>query len=95
MGRADIGAAFFFIASLLLYQGGTIDTHKNNDVSGKMIFLLSQLSAICSTFTKEQGVTILGVLVVYELLFVSRCNLAYPLETFLRVSTVWKYEKVS
>ena len=50
-----------------------------------MAFLMSQLSAICSTFTKEQGVTVLSVLVAYELLFVSRCNFAYPLETLKRV----------
>ena len=94
VGRADIGAAFFFITSLILYQNSTNSVNNHNDVTPylddvshpRMIFVLSQLSAFCSTFTKEQGVTVLGVLVVCELLFVSRCNLAYPLETFKRVS---------
>lgn len=99
VGRADIGAAFFFITSLILYQDGTSDVNNHNgvirnpgDISPRMIFFLSQLSAFCSTFTKEQGVTVLGVLIVYELLFVSRCNLAYPLETFKRVSILYYVE---
>ena len=33
-------------------------------------------------FTKEQGVTVLGVIVAYEMLIISRCNFAFPKSIF-------------
>eukprot|EP00111_Clytia_hemisphaerica_P009405 TCONS_00027603-protein len=81
VGRADVGAAFFFVASILLYHRAVKDLENIS----KIDFIESLIMAFCSTFTKEQGITVLGVLVVYELLVVSRCNLAYPTEVLLRL----------
>jgi len=49
---------------------------------------MSLLFACCATFTKEQGITVLGVLVVYELLFISKCNLAHPMTALKKVRFV-------
>ena len=66
VGRADVGAAIFFILSIMSY----IKFCKNSDNNGKAdnyCLYLSLLLASLSMLTKEHGITALGVCAVYHL----------------------------
>ena len=73
VGRADVGAAMFFLMALLSYQK---TTSKPNSTNVLWLFFC-MLCALCSLYTKEQGVTVLGVCMAYEVLMVSKCNLVH------------------
>ena len=53
VGRAELLSAVFFLSSLLTYH--------------QRWYVVSALLAIVSTLSKEQGVTVIGVIIVYEL----------------------------
>lgn len=53
VGRAELLSALFFLSSLLLYH--------------KKWYLTSSILTVISTFCKEQGITAIGVIIVYEL----------------------------
>lgn len=53
VGRAELLSAIFFLSSLLTYH--------------QRWYILSAFLAIVSTLSKEQGVTVIGVIIVYEL----------------------------
>ncbi|XP_028517336.1 protein O-mannosyl-transferase TMTC2 [Exaiptasia diaphana] len=80
VGRADIGACLFFIAALLSYMSACpyYDTRLENISEPKKTnwkwLLVSLLFSAASMLTKEQGITVLGVCVVFEFIAVSRIN---------------------
>ena len=89
VGRADVGSAMFFLCSLLCYKKAT-DRLKSDPESSTNMFgiFLCLLFALGAMYTKEQGVTVLGVCVVYEILMVSKCNLSFPKSILKTVSTI-------
>ncbi len=62
VGRAELLSSVFFLMSLLHYiqsQNGS-----------KMLLVSSMMFAACAMLSKEQGITVLGVLVIYEVFVV-------------------------
>ncbi|XP_045195212.2 protein O-mannosyl-transferase TMTC1-like isoform X2 [Mercenaria mercenaria] len=63
VGRADILAAAFYLLSFITYSKSII----NNNVKHRVIFYISSLVfAAVAMLSKETGVTVLGVAVVYD-----------------------------
>ncbi|XP_047132162.1 protein O-mannosyl-transferase tmtc2 isoform X1 [Hydra vulgaris] len=83
VGRADVGAALFFLLSLICY------IKASNGYFSKNIlwFCLSLLFSLLAMFTKEQGITVLGLCIVLEILIVSKCNIAQPSKVFENLRT--------
>uniref|UniRef100_A0A8C5E4G3 dolichyl-phosphate-mannose--protein mannosyltransferase n=1 Tax=Gouania willdenowi TaxID=441366 RepID=A0A8C5E4G3_GOUWI len=70
VGRADVGAAFFFLLSLLCY----IRRHTGGSNTWCWVWMLASLwCAVASMLWKEQGVTVLAMSAMYDL-FVLRKN---------------------
>ncbi|CAH2277650.1 transmembrane and TPR repeat-containing 2 isoform X1 [Pelobates cultripes] len=65
VGRADVGAGLFFLLSLLCYMKHC-STRGYSTRSWCWIFCAG-LCAMCSMLWKEQGVTVLAVLAVYDI----------------------------
>ena len=84
VGRADVGAAVFFLLSLILYERSSFNIENNEGVS-VLKFTASLICASASMYTKELGVTVLGVCVVLEILLISKCNVASPKDTINQV----------
>lgn len=84
VGRADVGAAVFFLLSLILYERSSFNIENNEGVS-VLKFIASLICASASMYTKELGVTVLGVCVVLEMLLISKCNVASPKDTINQV----------
>nr|CAD7201361.1 unnamed protein product [Timema douglasi] len=72
VGRADVGAALFFLLALLAYKAHLHHRDKRSGFVQMMYLVLCLLSALCSMLTKEHGVTVLLVCVLYEMLFNTR-----------------------
>ncbi|XP_069686444.1 protein O-mannosyl-transferase TMTC2-like [Periplaneta americana] len=60
VGRADVGAALFFVLALLAY-------HRHVARRDALSLGATLLLGLCAMFTKEQGVTVFAVCVVYDL----------------------------
>ena len=78
VGRADVEACFFFIASFLAYikshKAPTNTTlHKQNHNQWPWL-LLSFVMCVASMLSKEQGITVLGVCAVYEVIILFSSN---------------------
>ena len=70
VGRADIGACLFFIASLLAYIRSQMQISPFGWSNIRWHWLLCSLVfSVASMLSKEQGITVLGVCAVYEILF--------------------------
>ncbi|XP_071942769.1 protein O-mannosyl-transferase TMTC2-like [Antedon mediterranea] len=74
VGRADVGACLFFLASLLCfinyckYRDLSDDVSMRNGVNKKWMYLFaSMLFTLASMLTKEQGITVLAVNITYDL----------------------------
>ena len=92
VGRADIGACLFFLASLLAY----IKSHEEstnvsllgwNDTRWRWLifcFLLCIASMLC----KEQGITVLGTCAVYEVVALISSNRKQNLTVTLTQASV-------
>ncbi|XP_020604755.1 transmembrane and TPR repeat-containing protein 2-like [Orbicella faveolata] len=78
VGRADVEACFFFIASFLAYikshKAPTNTTlHKQNRNQWPWL-LLCFVMCVASMLSKEQGITVLGVCAVYEVIILFSSN---------------------
>ena len=76
VGRADVGACMFFLCSLLAYiKASSRDVPYSSDrfstTGWKWLFGSMMLSAF-AMLTKEQGITVLGVCAVYDVVCVSK-----------------------
>ncbi|CAL8355402.1 unnamed protein product [Lota lota] len=75
VGRADLGAALFFLLSLLCYVRHC-GLRGRDGPRGPSVWLLGGLGlAACSMLWKEQGVTVLAVSALYELCVFHRLTL--------------------
>ncbi|EFX76641.1 hypothetical protein DAPPUDRAFT_54951 [Daphnia pulex] len=82
VGRADIGAAVFFILAFLSYRRYT----------AWLWLLVTLLFAACSMLTKEHGITVLAVCAVYDVFVQSRLK---PKDLFSSVLFQEKYRGLS
>lgn len=78
VGRADVEACFFFVASFLAYikshKAPTNTTlHKQNRNQWPWL-LLCFVMCVASMLSKEQGITVLGVCAVYEVIILFSSN---------------------
>uniref|UniRef100_A0A8C5WH57 Protein O-mannosyl-transferase TMTC2 n=1 Tax=Leptobrachium leishanense TaxID=445787 RepID=A0A8C5WH57_9ANUR len=64
VGRADVGAGLFFLLSMLCYVKHC--STRGYSVGSYCWILCAGLCAFCSMLWKEQGVTVLAVLAVYD-----------------------------
>ena len=72
VGRADVGACLFFLASWLSYHHGC----SNHVITTRWLWvLLSMVFATFSMLTKEQGITVIGVCLLYDVIVVSRIRM--------------------
>lgn len=76
VGRADVGACLFFISSLLAYTKSasqscqSFSDNKREETRWPWL-AVSMLSCAVAMLTKEQGITVLGVCVIYDVICVS------------------------
>ncbi|XP_044535110.1 protein O-mannosyl-transferase TMTC2 [Gracilinanus agilis] len=73
VGRADVGASFFFLLSLLCYVKHC--STRGSTSSSWGWFLGTGLCAGCSMLWKEQGVTVLAVSAVYDVFVFHRLKM--------------------
>lgn len=90
VGRADLGAALFYLLALLSYRK-FVDTELERTASttGTKYLLASTTFATMSMLTKEHGVTCLPVCAVYHLFIIHRF---FPLS---RLNLLYLFQKVS
>ena len=69
VGRAELLSSMFFLVTLNLYQTSTTAASVGNKITCYLSILATVALAV---FSKEQGVTVLGICFVYELFFVQR-----------------------
>ncbi|EDO39747.1 predicted protein [Nematostella vectensis] len=75
VGRADVGACLFLIASFLCYIKSCAHPLTVGSRHTRLRWLLGSLVlAALSMLCKEQGVTVLGVCAVHEVVYVSKLN---------------------
>ena len=92
VGRADIGACLFFIASLLAYiKSHEVSTNVSllgwsNTKWRWLIFCF--LLCIASMLTKEHGITVLGACAVYEVMILIISNRKQNLTVALTQASV-------
>ena len=92
VGRADIGACLFFIASLLAYiKSHELSTNVSllgwsNTKWRWLIFCF--LLCIASMLTKEHGITVLGACAVYEVMILISSNRKQNLTVALTQASV-------
>ncbi|XP_048865523.1 protein O-mannosyl-transferase TMTC2-like isoform X2 [Brienomyrus brachyistius] len=77
VGRADVGAALFFLLSLLCYvKHCTLRLKVSHRSAASWAFLVLSLAcAACSMLWKEQGVTVLAVSAVYDVFVFHRLRI--------------------
>lgn len=78
VGRADVEACFFFIASFLPYIKShkaptNTSLHKQSHTRWPWL-LLCFVMCVASMLSKEQGITVLGVCAVYEVMLLLSYN---------------------
>ena len=87
VGRADVGAGLFYLASWLSYHHGC----PNHIITTRWSWvLLSMVFAALSMLTKEQGITVIGVCLLYDVIVISRIRMKDFHLTLKKVqSIVW------
>ena len=69
VGRAELLSSIFFLLTLMLYQKATKCNTSRQSLS---CYTLCLVTVALAMFSKEQGVTVLGICFVYELFFVQK-----------------------
>lgn len=86
VGRADVLCGAFFLLTLLSYKRYCVERQSGR--SGRYLWLLlTVLLMAASTLSKEIGITVLGVCVLYDVFSSSRINIADLRQ--------WRREKVN
>lgn len=90
VGRADVGAAFCFLLSLICYvqycRLRASAAHSSGVVWRTKLWMAGSLGAAAAALLwKEQGVTVLAVLAVYDLCIVHRLRLRQVVIMVLKV----------
>lgn len=79
VGRADILCALFYLLALLSYtkcfsDGSFLEGNKRPSKYSKLWLASCIFWCVLSLFSKEQGITVLGVCVVYDIIFVCKVS---------------------
>ncbi|XP_052238315.1 protein O-mannosyl-transferase TMTC2-like isoform X1 [Dreissena polymorpha] len=89
VGRADIGACFFFLLALLSYMKyvklrDTLHDPGGGDSGSKrfVFFIGTAVLTTASLLTKEQGVTVLGVCAAYDLFVHNKMKIPHILQFY-------------
>ncbi len=69
VGRADVGACVFFLLSFNCYFSYCVNRESFPQRRTDTYLFLSVVCAACSMLTKEQGITVLAVNVVFDILY--------------------------
>lgn len=85
VGRADVGAAFCFLVSLMCYARHCHVRPLVEHLSGTMWMAGSLGAAAAALLWKEQGVTVLAVSAVYDLSVVHRLRFREAIMTVFKV----------
>jgi len=94
VGRADVGAAMFFLLSLICFQHSTSDiTSRTSSKSNYTLLILCLLMSVLAMYTKELGITVLGVCVVYDVLLVSKVNIASPTTAMRKLISIGSLQR--
>lgn len=93
VGRADVGACLFFIASFLAYIKShkipsNISLHKQSYTQWPWL-LLCFVMCTASMLSKEQGITVLGTCAVYEIMILFSYSKKQTLFVSLTKVGVW------
>lgn len=93
VGRADVGACLFFIASFLAYikshkSPTKVSLHKQGH-TGWPWLLLCFVMCLASMLSKEQGITVLGTCVVYEVMILFSYNKKQTIFVILSKVSAW------
>ena len=93
VGRADVGACLFFIASFLAYIKShkiptNISLHKQGHNRWPWL-LLCFVMCLASMLSKEQGITVLGTCAVYEIMIHFSYNRKQTIFVTLTKVSVW------
>lgn len=86
VGRADLLGALFFILSFLFYERCCTVDHEDNDSSENFSWkylLLSMAFCCIAMLCKEQGITVLGICSVYDVIVVCRIDPVLLIQTKL------------
>nr|XP_048277687.1 protein O-mannosyl-transferase TMTC4 isoform X2 [Myodes glareolus] len=82
VGRADLLCALFFLLSFLGYCQAFKESNKEGTYSSTFWVLLSIFLGAVAMLCKEQGITVLGLNAVFDILVIGKLNI---LETFQKV----------
>ncbi|XP_071084997.1 protein O-mannosyl-transferase TMTC4-like [Haliotis cracherodii] len=78
VGRADLLCALTFLLSFLLYARACLDSSSLVSYRPESFSLVSLLASMClcvvSTFCKEQGITVIGICSVFDIVVVCRVD---------------------
>ncbi|XP_071085365.1 protein O-mannosyl-transferase TMTC4-like [Haliotis cracherodii] len=78
VGRADLLCALTFLLSFLLYARACLPRSSQVSYRPESFSLMSLLASMClcvvSTFCKEQGITVIGICSVFDVIVVCRAN---------------------
>lgn len=79
VGRSDVLCGVFYLVALLSYMncfsdGITLEENKRPAKYSKLWLASCIFCSVLSLFSKEQGITVLGVCVVYDVVFVCKFN---------------------
>ena len=90
VGRADILCGFFYLLALLSYvncfpEGTAKDSSKSPAKYSRSWLVFSVFWCVLSLFSKENGITVLGVCVVYDVIFICK----FGGEQLFRPSLYW------
>lgn len=86
VGRADVGAALFFLLALLCYVGHCDQRAEGAQRQCWAWFVGSLACSACSVLWKEQGITVLAVAAVYDVFVFHRMKLQQLPGIFYKVN---------
>ena len=97
VGRADVEACFFFIASFLAYIKShktvtNTSLYKQNHTQWPWL-LLCFVMCVASMLSKEQGITVLGVCAVYEVMVLFSSSKKQTMFVTMTQVSVWYLDK--
>ena len=84
VGRAELLSSVFVLLTILLYQ-------RSVQTSSYVALILAMLSVSCAMLCKEQGITVLAILVIYEVFLVQKMMSSPSLLQFWRKKISWAF----
>ncbi|KAK3796778.1 hypothetical protein RRG08_045784 [Elysia crispata] len=76
VGRADLLCAIFFILSFLIYVKGCCSDESNNKIGTSLQWILFSMLLCClATFSKELGITVIGICSAFDILYICEIDI--------------------